>query len=153
MKFQASRFSASGRKMPLEPHRSGACRSCQPMHVLSFGEGRSCVVCCCLAYGTLLARCFVLFRSPARLVCEKVSVPTCTATHVVCKCLVNLDVLCASEASNARDLFEWRFDNDVCFVPRALLQRRVTLRPQQERTPGECPPFPSPNGVCKFSVL
>jgi len=42
MKFQASRFSASGRKMPLEPHRSEACRSCQPMHVLSFGEGRKC---------------------------------------------------------------------------------------------------------------
>lgn len=40
MKFQASRFSASGRKMPLEPRRSEACRSCQPMHVLSFGEGR-----------------------------------------------------------------------------------------------------------------
>ena len=40
MKFQASRFSASGREMPLEPHRSEACRSCQPMHVLSFGEGR-----------------------------------------------------------------------------------------------------------------
>lgn len=29
--------------MPLEPHRSEACRSCQPMHVLSFGEGRKCV--------------------------------------------------------------------------------------------------------------
>ena len=41
MMFQASRFSASGRKMPLEPHRSEACRSCQPMHVLSFGEGRN----------------------------------------------------------------------------------------------------------------
>ena len=41
MLFQASRFSASGRKMPLEPRRSEACRSCQPMHVLSFGEGRS----------------------------------------------------------------------------------------------------------------
>ena len=40
MKFQASRFSASGRRMPLEPRRSEACRSCQPMHVLSFGEGR-----------------------------------------------------------------------------------------------------------------
>lgn len=40
MKFQASRFSASGRKVPLEPRRSEACRSCQPMHVLSFGEGR-----------------------------------------------------------------------------------------------------------------
>jgi len=40
MKFQASRFSASGRKMPLEPRRSEACRSCQPMHVLSFVEGR-----------------------------------------------------------------------------------------------------------------
>lgn len=26
--------------MPLEPHRSEACRSCQPMHILSFGEGR-----------------------------------------------------------------------------------------------------------------
>jgi len=39
--FQASRFSASGRRMPLEPHRSEACRSCQPMHVLSFGEGLS----------------------------------------------------------------------------------------------------------------
>jgi hypothetical protein len=43
MKFQASRFSASGREMPLEPHRSEACRSCQPMHVLSFGEGRKCL--------------------------------------------------------------------------------------------------------------
>lgn len=33
--------------MPLEPHRSEACRSCQPMHVLSFGEGRRllCLVC------------------------------------------------------------------------------------------------------------
>ncbi|KAH9593107.1 hypothetical protein LSM04_001447 [Trypanosoma melophagium] len=40
MIFQASRFSASGRKVPLEPRRSEACRSCQPMHVLSFGEGR-----------------------------------------------------------------------------------------------------------------
>lgn len=30
--------------MPLEPHRSEACRSCQPMHVLSFGEGRKVVV-------------------------------------------------------------------------------------------------------------
>lgn len=40
MKFQASRFSASGRKVPLEPRRSEACRSCQPMHVLSFVEGR-----------------------------------------------------------------------------------------------------------------
>ncbi len=29
-----------GTYMPLEPHRSEACRSCQPMHVLSFGEGR-----------------------------------------------------------------------------------------------------------------
>jgi hypothetical protein len=38
--IQASRFSASGRKMPLEPRVCGACRSCQPMHVLSFGEGR-----------------------------------------------------------------------------------------------------------------
>lgn len=45
MKFQASRFSASGRKMPLEPRRSEACRSCQPMHVLSFGEGRKWFVC------------------------------------------------------------------------------------------------------------
>jgi len=27
--------------MPLEPPRKEACRSCQPMHVLSFGEGRS----------------------------------------------------------------------------------------------------------------
>ncbi|ORC85722.1 uncharacterized protein TM35_000331790 [Trypanosoma theileri] len=27
MIFQASRFSASGRKVPLEPHRSEACRS------------------------------------------------------------------------------------------------------------------------------
>ena len=41
MIFQASRFSASGRRVPLEPRRSEACRSCQPMHVLSFGEGRS----------------------------------------------------------------------------------------------------------------
>ena len=27
--------------MPLEPRQSEACRSCQPMHVLSFGEGRN----------------------------------------------------------------------------------------------------------------
>ncbi|ORC91874.1 uncharacterized protein TM35_000054700 [Trypanosoma theileri] len=48
MIFQASRFSASGRKVPLEPRRSEAC---QPMHVLSFGEGGKLVVfvfvCCC----------------------------------------------------------------------------------------------------------
>ena len=47
MKFQASRFSASGRKMPLEPRRSEACRSCQPMHVLSFVEGRKYFFCLC----------------------------------------------------------------------------------------------------------
>lgn len=45
MIFQASRFSASGRRVPLEPRRSEACRSCQPMHVLSFGEGRSLFFC------------------------------------------------------------------------------------------------------------
>ena len=38
--IQASRFSASGRKCPSSPGKAEACRSCQPMHVLSFGEGR-----------------------------------------------------------------------------------------------------------------
>ncbi|KAH9597799.1 hypothetical protein LSM04_000529 [Trypanosoma melophagium] len=52
MIFQASRFSASGRKVPLEPRRSEACRSCQPMHVLSFGEGRKKWLCFCV--GVLL---------------------------------------------------------------------------------------------------
>ena len=64
MKFQASRFSASGRKVPLEPRRSEACRSCQPMHVLSFGEGRKLKVFvsitefCIQAFGVLTHLCF-----------------------------------------------------------------------------------------------
>ncbi|KAH9598048.1 hypothetical protein LSM04_002024 [Trypanosoma melophagium] len=45
-------FSASGRKVPLEPRRSEACRSCQPMHLLSFGEGRKKWLCFCV--GVLL---------------------------------------------------------------------------------------------------
>ncbi|KAH9577997.1 hypothetical protein LSM04_001997 [Trypanosoma melophagium] len=52
MIFQASRFGASGRKVPLEPRRSEACRSCQPMHVLSFVEGRKKWLCFCV--GVLL---------------------------------------------------------------------------------------------------
>ncbi|KAH9601598.1 hypothetical protein LSM04_004529 [Trypanosoma melophagium] len=48
MIFQASSFSASGRKVPLEPRRSEACRPCQPMHVLSFGEGRKKWLCFCV---------------------------------------------------------------------------------------------------------
>jgi len=40
MIFQASRFSVSGREVPLEPRdEPEACRSCQPMHVPSFGVG------------------------------------------------------------------------------------------------------------------
>lgn len=46
--IQASRFSASGRKSaPRAPAvKARACRSCQPMRVLSFGEGRSFVFVC-----------------------------------------------------------------------------------------------------------
>ena len=102
MKFQASRFSASGRDMPLEPHRNGACRSCQPMHVLSFGEGRKCFL--------LLS--FSDFRHE-RLVYETL--------HPVdfFECLVIMDILCASEESNAPNFLDG--DSMIvcfCFVPR-----------------------------------
>jgi len=75
--------------MPLEPHRSEACRSCQPMHVLSFGEGRK----CCL----LLS--FSDFRYE-RLVYETLH-PVDFDTS-----LVIMDILCASERGNAPDFID-----------------------------------------------
>ena len=61
--------------MPLEPHRSEACRSCQPMHVLSFGEGRKVVFWCYLSRvcrarvpkGRVYMRVFLMGCAPGRV--------------------------------------------------------------------------------------
>lgn len=102
MKFQASRFSASGREMPLEPHRSEACRSCQPMHVLSFGEGRKCFCFC-----------------PSRISVTSVWCMKRCTRWIFFECLVIMDILCASEESNAPNCLDG--DSMIvcfCFLPR-----------------------------------
>ena len=53
---QASRFSASGRRVPWAPANAKAYRLCQPMHVLSFGEGRQKSVCLLFFWFSTLLR-------------------------------------------------------------------------------------------------
>lgn len=96
MIFQASRFSASGRRVPLEPRRSEACRSCQPMHVLSFGEGRSVRVFCFP----------VRVRQPAFGKCEPASWWSLGLN-------INLVIICFTLRLRGRRgllFLEWRFD-------------------------------------------
>ena len=123
MIFQASRFSASGRRVPLEPRRSEACRSCQPMHVLSFGEGRS----VCLLFFVLRPRTFVhvnVWKDGTHVVPCFSTVFGLSSCFVVLSC--DLGDTLRRRGEQCPLFLEWRFDW-MCFVKKVQTYRVGTL--------------------------